>query len=91
MLLSALALVSPRVFAVTTTVLPGESIQAAIDAATAGDLLIITGGTYVGSITIDKNLDFRREAGATVHVTGNVTLSGITGAFTFANFRFGTS
>ena len=91
MLCAVLALASPRVFAVTTTVLPGQSIQAAIDAATAGDMLIIKGGTYGESITIDKNVDFRREAGTTVHVTGNVTLSGITGAFTFANFRFGSA
>jgi hypothetical protein len=90
MLCAVLALASPRAFAATITVLPGDNIQAAIDAADAGDLLIIKGGAYTGSITIDKNLDFRREAGTTVHITGNVTLSGITGEFVFAHFRVGS-
>jgi hypothetical protein len=87
---AVLALVSPRVFAATTNVLPGQSIQAAVNAATAGDQIIIAGGAYAENLTINKNLDFRREAGTAVHLSGNVTFSGITGAFVFAHFRVGS-
>ena len=87
---AALALVIPRVFAATVNVLPGQSIQAAVNAATAGDQIIIAGGAYAEDLTINKNLDFRREAGTTVHMSGNVTFSGITGAFVFAHFRVGS-
>jgi hypothetical protein len=87
---AALALVIPRVFAATVNVLPGQSIQAAVNAATAGDQLIIAGGAYADDLTINKNLDFRREAGTAVHMSGNVTFSGITGAFVFAHFRVGS-
>jgi hypothetical protein len=87
---AVLALVSPRVFAATINVLPGQSIQAAVNAATAGDQLIIAAGAYTEDLTINKNLDFRREAGTTVHMSGNVTFSGITGAFVFAHFRVGS-
>jgi hypothetical protein len=90
LLCAVLTLASPGLYAATLVVLPGQSIQATITSASPGDQIIIKGGTYVESITIDKNLDFRREAGSVVHINGNVTLSGITGAFTFAHFKIGS-
>lgn len=90
LLCAVLTLASPGLYAATHVVLPGQSIQAAITAASPGDQIIIKGGIYVESITIDKNLDFRREAGTVVHINGNVTLSGITGTFTFAHFKIGS-
>jgi hypothetical protein len=90
LLCAVLTLASPGLYAATLVVLPGQSIQATITSASPGDQIIIKGGIYVESITIDKNLDFRREAGTVVHINGNVTLSGITGAFTFAHFKIGS-
>ena len=86
MLLSALALVSPRVFAATITLLPGESIQAAVTAANPGDQLIIKAGNYTG-FTSDKHLDIRREQNATVNIVGHVTFSGVTQLINFAHFN----
>ena len=91
LLCAVLSLASPGLYAATHVVLPGQSIQATITAASPGDQIIVKGGIYVESITIDKNLDFRREAGTVVHINGNVTLSGITGAFTFAHFKIGSA
>ena len=87
MLLSALVLASPGLYAATHTVLPGESIQAAITSASPGDQIIIKAGTYSGeNVTIDKNLDIRREANATVNITGSITFSGLTQLQSFAHF-----
>ena len=91
LLCAVLTLASPGLYAATHVVLPGQSIQSTITAASPGDQIIVKGGIYVESITIDKNLDFRREAGTVVHINGNVTLSGITGAFTFAHFKIGSA
>jgi hypothetical protein len=51
-----LALGSNSVQAATFTVAPGSSIQAAIDAASDGDLIEIQGGTYSESLTVNKSL-----------------------------------
>jgi hypothetical protein len=71
------------------TVFPGESIQAKITAATAGDEIVIFEGTYSEDLTINKNVVLRKPEGALVYLTGNVTLSGITTAYTLANFKIG--
>jgi nitrous oxidase accessory protein len=42
---------------------PGQSLQAAIDAAQAGDTITVTGGTYHERITIDKPLTLGESAG----------------------------
>lgn len=71
------------------TVFPGESIQAKITAAAVGDEIVIFEGTYSENLTIDKNVVLRKPEGALVYLTGNVTLSGITTAYTLANFKIG--
>lgn len=71
------------------TVFPGESIQAKITAAAAGDEIVIFEGTYSENLTIDKNVVLRKPEGALVYLTGNVTLSGIATAYTLANFKIG--
>ena len=71
------------------TVFPGESIQAKITAAAAGDEIVIFEGTYSEDLTINKNVVLRKPEGALVYLTGNVTLSGITSAYTLANFKIG--
>ncbi len=84
------ALLPSIAFSVTHNVLPDQSIQSVVNAASAGDQIIIAGGSYSEDLTINKNLDFRREAGTSVHLSGNVTFSGITGTFVFAHFRVGS-
>lgn len=71
------------------TVFPGESIQAKITAAAVGDEIVIFEGTYSEDLTINKNVVLRKPEGALVYLTGNVTLSGITTAYTLANFKIG--
>ena len=44
LLCAVLSLASPGLYAATHTVLPGESIQAAITSASPGDQIIIKGG-----------------------------------------------
>ncbi|MFZ5863977.1 MAG: CFI-box-CTERM domain-containing protein [Nitrospirota bacterium] len=54
----------------TATVSSGESIADAIQAATAGDTLIITTGEYTEHLVIDKNLTIQAEDGAKVVIIG---------------------
>lgn len=52
-----LALVSPTLALAVTVVPPGTgTLQAAIDAATPGAVLLMTGGDYVGPVVVDKPL-----------------------------------
>jgi hypothetical protein len=87
LLCAVLSLASPGLYAATHVVLPGESIQAAITSASPGDQIIIKGGTYVGeNITINKNLDIRREQNASVSITGGITFTGLSQLQSFAHF-----
>ncbi len=87
LLCAVLSLASPGLYAATHVVLPGQSIQAAITSASPGDQIIIKGGTYVGeNITINKNLDIRREQNASVSITGGITFTGLSQLQSFAHF-----
>jgi hypothetical protein len=86
LLMAAMPAITP---AAQLTVFPGESIQAKITAAAAGDEIVIFEGTYSEDLTINKNVVLRKPEGAAVFLTGNVTLSGITTAYTLANFKIG--
>ena len=79
----ALAFAQPA-FAATIVVNPGDSIQAAVNAASAGDTIVISAGTYAEDVTVNKALTFQ---GANVGVSGSATRgaeSTINGAFTIA-------
>jgi len=52
------------VSAATIYVNPGESIQAAIDAANPGDVIIVRDGIYTENINVNKRLTIRSENGA---------------------------
>lgn len=63
-----LALLSPTsAIANTHLVHPGESIQAAVDATSPGDTIIVRAGTYRGSVKIQTD-------GLTLRAKGTVTL-----------------
>ncbi|MET9423554.1 right-handed parallel beta-helix repeat-containing protein [Streptomyces sp. NPDC006540] len=64
---SGLGAAAPASAAVTHQVLPGESIQAAVDAAQPGDTIDIAAGTYTESVRITKSgLTLRGEGSDTV-------------------------
>jgi len=67
-LIGWMTFVSPTsVIAKTHLVQPGDSIQAAVDAASPGDIIVVTAGTYRESVKIQAD-------GLTLHAQGRVTL-----------------
>jgi hypothetical protein len=57
--------------AATITVSPGQSIQAAIDYARAGDTVLVKAGTYTGGVEINKdNIRLVSEVSAGAHIVG---------------------
>ena len=86
-LLFSLCLTSSAVLnAATLAVLPGESIQAQIDASSAGDIVAIFGGAYSEDITINKAIRLVEVSGQDVILLGSVTFDGVTGAPPFEGF-----
>ena len=77
--------------AATLAVLPGESIQAQIDASSAGDIVAIFGGTYAENITINKAIRLVEVSGQDVILLGGVTFDGVTDAPPFEGFTVGSS
>jgi hypothetical protein len=73
----------------TYSVFSGQSIQAKIDAASSGDTVAIFGGSYAENLTISKDVRLQLVAGQTVTLAGNITFSGLSSAYTFANFTWG--
>jgi hypothetical protein len=73
----------------TYSVFSGQSIQAKIDAASSGDTIAVFGGTYTENLTVSKDVRLQLVAGQTVTLAGNITFSGLSNAYTFANFTWG--
>ena len=89
-LLAGVFLLPGMISAATYSVFSGQSIQAKIDAATNGDMVAIFGGTYTENLTIaNKDVRLQLVAGQTVTLAGNITFSGLSNAYTFANFTWG--
>ena len=71
----ALALQSTA-FGASWVVSSGQSLQAAIDNAAAGDNITVMTGTYNENITLTKGVDIRG-SGGTVQVTGTLTITNV--------------
>lgn len=71
----ALALQS-NAFGASWVVSSGQSLQAAIDNAAAGDNITVMTGTYNENITLTKGVDIRG-SGGTVQVTGTLTITNV--------------
>ena len=78
------------VHAASFVVSPGQSIQEAINAASAGDNITVQTGNYNENLTINKGLDIRGAGGA-VLVTGTLTISSVTTPVYIADISFGKS
>ena len=77
--------------AATLAVLPETSIQSKIDAAKAGDIIAIFGGTYNEDITINKAVRLVEVSGEEVILAGNVTFSGVANPPAFEGFAVGSA
>jgi hypothetical protein len=86
-----LLLIPAAAHAATLSVLPNMSIQTKIDAAKAGDIVAIFGGTYNEDITINKAIRLVKVSGQSVTLAGIVTFSGVTNAPPFDGFTVGSS
>jgi len=89
-LLAGVILMPALLPAATYSVFSGQSIQAKIDVATNGDTVAIFGGSYTENLTVaNKDVRLQLVAGQTVTLAGNITFSGLSNAYTFANFTWG--
>ena len=89
-LLAGVFLLPGMISAATYSVFSGQSIQAKIDGATNGDTVAIFGGTYTENLTIsNKDVRLQLVSGQNVTLAGNITFSGLSNAYTFANFTWG--
>ena len=77
-LAASLVLLQSPAEATTTTVSPGESLQAAIAAAAPGDVLRLRAGRYEGTVVIGKSLTLIGEPGATIVGPGSGSVIGVT-------------
>jgi hypothetical protein len=85
----ALALQSTS-FGASWVVSSGQSLQAAIDNAAAGDNITVMTGTYNENITLTKGIDIRA-SGGTVQLTGTLTITNVPLPVFFADILFGKS
>ncbi len=70
-LAASLAFLQSPAGAATTTISPGQSLQAAIAAAASGDVLTLRTGRYDGAVVVDKPLTLTGEPGAVIVGPGN--------------------
>jgi len=73
----------------TYSVFSGQSIQTKIDGASNGDTVAVFGGSYTENLTVSKDVRLQLVAGQSVTLAGNITFSGLSNAYTFANFTWG--
>jgi PGF-pre-PGF domain-containing protein len=59
--------------AVQYYVTPGESIQAAVDNASDGDMIVVRDGTYIENIDVDKRLTIQSENGSATVQAANIS------------------
>ncbi len=85
------AILSPiAAHAASFVVWPGQSLQAAIDAAAPGDNITVQTGTYNENISITKGIDIRGTGGA-VLVTGTLAVTNAALPVYVADISFGKS
>jgi len=90
LLVFLVGLALPQVLqAASYSVFSGQSIQAKIDAASSGDTVAIFGGSYTENLTVSKDVRLQLVSGQNVTLAGNITFSGLSNAYTFANFTWG--
>lgn len=93
LLISVFLLPIPPVKAIEWHVFPGDSIQATIDIASPGDIIIVHEGTYNEQIIINKQLAIIGAGAATTTITGTGKTAGVpvvtidaTGDVSFSGF-----
>jgi len=68
----------------------GQSIQTKINSATNGDTITIFAGLYSENLTISgKDVRLVRPSSQSVSLSGNITFSGLSNAYTFNDFIWG--
>ena len=76
----ALLMLSTPAWAAETHVAPGEgTLAAAIAGATPGDVLLLSGGAYLGSVTLDRTLTLQGDGTAVIDGQGKGTVITVTG------------
>ena len=79
-LIALFATLSTPLWAAEVHVMPGEgTLAAAIAGATPGDVLLLSGGAYLGPVTIDRTLTLQGDGTATIDGGGRGTVITITG------------
>jgi nitrous oxidase accessory protein len=78
-LAAGLLLIQSPAGATTTTVVPGQPLQAAIDTAAEGDVLVLATGRHEGSVAISKALTLVGEPGAVIAGAGKGSVVKVTG------------
>jgi len=87
LLLATLACTATKLHAATNIVLSGDNLQTRIDAAAAGDTMVIQSGAYGGTITINKALTLVRSGTGDVQLQGPVAIN-TAGAVTISQLLF---
>ena len=86
-LLALFSFLASIVHAATNIVLSGDNLQTRIDAAAAGDTMVIQSGAYGGAITISKALTLVRSGTGDVQLQGPVAIN-TAGAVAISQLQF---